>query len=297
MSIDKSQIFEQHRRALEGLAYRMLGSLSEAQDAVQETYITWHKQDSNTLHNYRAWLITVCTRICLNQLKLSYRQREIYIGEWLPEPHFHEFDEGMDTRLEINETLTIALLHVLEKLSPVERAVFLLHDVFDFTFAEIADIVDKSPANCRQLATRARKHIQSSRPRFPATHDEHRTLLDKFTKAAQTCDSDELVSILTEDVELYSDGGGKVEALPDILSGNQNVARFFSGIFSTYRKEKVLLNIVTQKFNSLLGLLIFENEQLTTVLTIECESGYIRRIYAVRNPDKLLNISCNNADC
>jgi RNA polymerase sigma-70 factor, ECF subfamily len=290
MSIDKTQIFELHRQTLEGLAYRMLGNLTEAQDAVQETYIKWHKQDDNTLYNYRAWLITVCTRICLNQLKLSYRQREVYVGEWLPEPLFHEFDEGMDAQLEINETLTIAMLHVLEKLSPVERAVFLLHDVFDIKFTEIANIVDKSSANCRQLATRARKHIQSSRPRFSATQDEHRRLLDKFIMAAQACDIDGLVSLLVEDVELYSDGGGKVEALSNMLSGNQSVAKFFLDIFSTYKKEKVFLDIVTKKFNSLFGLLIFENEQLTTTLTIECESGYIRRIFAVRNPDKLLNI-------
>lgn len=297
MSIDKAQIFERYRQTLEGLAYRMLGNLTEAQDAVQETYIKWHKQDSNTLHNYRAWLITVCTRICLNQLKLSYKQREVYIGEWLPEPLFHQFDEGMNAQLEINETLTMALLHILEKLSPIERAVFLLHDVFDFKFTEIAKIVDKSSANCRQLATRARKRIQSSRPRFSATQDEHRRLLDKFIKAAQACDIDGLVSVLMEDVELYSDGGGKAVALPDILSGNQSVAKFFSGIFSTYKKEKVFLDIVTQKFNSLLGLLIFENEQLTTALSIECESGYIRRIFAVRNPDKLLNVTCDNVGC
>jgi len=293
MFSDKTQIFEQHRRTLEGLAYRMLGTLTEAQDAVQETYLKWHKQDCNALNSYRAWLITVCTRICLNQLKLSYKRREVYVGEWLPEPLFQEYEEGMDAQLEINDTLTMALLQVLEKLSPIERAVFLLHDVFDMSFSEISGIVNKSPTNCRQIATRARKRISDRKPKFAVTQQEHRILLEGFISAAQMCDIDGLISVLVGDVELYSDGGGKVSALPDILFGSRNVAEFFASIFSDYQKQQINVNIVFQKFNSSFGLLLFENGQLTTVLTIECEYNQIIRIFAVRNPDKLCNVPCN----
>jgi len=293
MFSDKTQIFEQHRRTLEGLAYRMLGTLTEAQDAVQETYLKWHKQDCNALNSYRAWLITVCTRICLNQLKLSYKKREVYVGEWLPEPLFQEYEEGMDTQLEINETLTMALLQVLESLSPVERAVFLLHDVFDINFSEISGIVNKSSKNCRQIATRARKHIRYRRPKFAVTQQQHRMLLEGFINAAQACDIDGLISILVDNVELYSDGGGKVSALPDILCGNRNVAEFFASVFSDYQKQKINFNIVFQRFNSSFGLLFFEDGQLTTALTIECDSNQIIRVFAVRNPDKLCNTPYN----
>ncbi len=289
MLTNEIEIFEKHRGTLEGLAYRMLGTLAEAQDAVQETYLKWHKQEIGHIDNHRAWLITVCTRISLNQLKLSYKQREVYVGEWLPEPLFQEFNEGMEAEIEFNESLTIALLHVLEKLSPTERAVFLLHDVFDMKFREIAPIVDKSTENCRQIAKRARKQIRHGRPKFVVSQEEHRRLLDKFITAAQALDSNGLLAILATDVELYSDGGGKVEALPHVLCGKQNIVDFLSKIFINYMKENVSLNIVTQRFNSSIGLLIFENGLLTTALTIECDYSRILRIYAVRNPDKLLN--------
>ncbi|MCE2030287.1 RNA polymerase sigma factor SigJ [Sessilibacter corallicola] len=292
---EKTQVFEQHRNTLEGLAYRMLGSLSEAQDAVQETYLKWHQQNLDSVTNQRAWLVTVCTRICLNQLKLAYKQREVYTGEWLPEPILHCDGNNTDAQLDRDETLTIALLHVLEKLTPVERAVFILREVFELDFSEIAAIVDKTSANCRQLAVRSRKHVQSLRPRFSATEQEHQALIDQFIKAAQSCDINGLISVLKKDVELYSDGGGKVEALPAVLRGRQSVAEFFVRVFRDYQRESTALNIKFTRFNEALGLLIFEHGNLTTALTVECESDCICRIFAVRNPSKLNHKALENS--
>ena len=188
MQADKINVFELHRRTLEGLAYRMLGSLAEAKDAVQETYLKWHDVDASTLHSPRAWLITVCSRIALNQLQSARKQREIYIGEWLPEPFPDEPDESSGdpaTQIEMDDTVSVALLLALETLSPTERAAFLLHDIFDLGFDEVAQALGKSSASCRQLATRARKRIQESRPRFVTTPQEHRQLLDGFMNAAR----------------------------------------------------------------------------------------------------------------
>lgn len=287
MTHDKTHLFEQHRTTLEGLAYRMLGTLSEAQDAVQETYLKWHQQDLSEVNNVRAWLITVSTRICLNQLKRAYKQREVYIGEWLPEPLFENTNQGTSEAIAFNETLTIALLHVLEKLNPTERAVFLLHDVFEMNFSEIARIVNKTDVNCRQIAKRARSRIKSHQPKFTATEAEHQTLLRHFIQAAQACDLNALISLLTPDTALYSDGGGKVEALPKVMHGNQAIAAFFVAIFTRFKKQNIKLSIVEQIFNRSLGLLIYENGSLATVLTIECHQQAIQAIYAVRNPAKL----------
>lgn len=289
MTNNKTQIFEQHRKTLEGLAYQMLGTLSEAQDAVQESYLKWHHQDIAQTNNVRAWLITVCSRICLNQLKRSYKQREVYIGEWLPEPLFDDTQRDASHDAALNDSLNIALLHVLEKLSPTERAVFLLHDVFEINFNEIAGIVDKTAPNCRQIAKRARERVKHNRPRFTTSQTEHQTLLRQFVKAVQACNVDELTAILTPDTALYSDGGGKVEALPNVLQGSQKIAAFFTTIFTNFKKQNIRIQIVEQVFNHSLGVLIYENGLLATALTIACHQQAIQTIYAVRNPEKLLH--------
>lgn len=286
---ERTEIFEKHRRTLEGLAYRMLGTLAEARDAVQETYLKWHETDLDALNNPRSWLITVCSRIALNQLKSARKQREIYIGEWLPEP-FPDVpaDDSDDpaVQTELNDTVSVALLLALEKLSPMERAAFLLHDIFELSFDEIAQALGKSSVNCRQFATRARKRIRENRPRFVATPEEHRLLLDGFMSAVRQHDLENLISLLAADIELYTDGGGKVQALPKILHGAENVASFFVKIFSHFHREGVVIRIKPQRFNNSLGVLIFEDEQLATALTIETHLGHIHRIYAVRNPEK-----------
>lgn len=289
MHDERAEIFEQHRKTLEGLAYRMLGTLAEARDAVQDTYLKWHEVDVVALNSPRAWLITVCSRIALNRLQSARKRREIYIGEWLPEPFPDEparDDCDPAVQAEIDDTVSMALLLTLEKLSPMERAAFLLHDVFELSFDEIAGILGKSGASCRQLATRARKRIGENRSRFIATPEEHRLLLDGFMSAARRHDVQTLASLLADGVELYSDGGGEAQALPAVLRGAGEVARFFVGVFSRYHDEGVSIRTRSQRFNGSLGVLVFEDGQLATALAIEADAGRIGTIYAVRNPNK-----------
>ncbi|MCF6255167.1 MAG: RNA polymerase sigma factor SigJ [Gammaproteobacteria bacterium] len=290
MSDENSLIFEHHRMMLEGLAYRMLGTLSEAQDVVQETYLKWHVADINSLNNPRAWLITVCSRIAMNYLKSARKRREVYVGEWLPEPYLDEKSHNFhdpSVEIEFDDTVSIALLLALEKLSPTERAVFLLHDIFELSFDEISKIIGKNCANCRQLATRARKRVHDSRPRFQTTPKKHQSLFDAFLLAARQLDTSNLTSLLAEHVELYSDGGGKVEALSSILRGAKDVAKFFVSVFSEYKQHGIIIRIQSQRFNGSHGILVFEDDILATALTIETHLGCIIKIYAVRNPSKL----------
>jgi len=293
MPNERTAVFEQHRRTLEGLAYRMLGTLAEAQDAVQETYLKWHEVDPVSLTNPRAWLITVCSRIALNHLKSAKKTREIYVGAWLPEPYPDEY--GYDfldpsVEMEFDDTISMALLLALEKLSPSERAVFLLHDIFELSFDEISVAIGKSGANCRKLATRARIRVSENRPRFQTTSKEHQSLFSAFLTAARQFDTEKLVSLLAEGVELYSDGGGKVDALPAVLRGNKDVAIFLAAVFSNYNQQGVIISTKMQWFNGSLGVLVFEDEQLGTALTIETHNGCINRVYAVRNPSKLSGV-------
>ena len=278
------ETFEQQRHYLEGLAYRMLGTLAEAQDAVQDTYLKWHKQPFDQVDNAKAWLTTVCTRTCLNLLQKAYKKRESYYGEWLPEP---VFSDSMTKSRETDDSLTIAMLRILETLSPTERAVFILHDVFDVDFDEIASILDKTSSNCRKIASRARSHVRRNDARFPVVEEEHSRLLEQFILSAQACDFLALKTMLAEQAQLYSDGGGKVQALPELMLGSDDIARFFSQVFAQYAEEKTKIDVVFQRFNHSQGLLLFENERLTTAITIECHNNQIEKLFAVRNPDKL----------
>ncbi len=287
MSDESTLLFEQNRRTLEGIAYRMLGELSGALDIVQETYLKWREVDVSTVHSPRAWLITVCSRIALNQLKSARVRRELYVGEWLPEPFPDQLSQDPRVQLELDDTVSVALLLALERLSPLERAAFLLHDVFNLSFDEIANTLGKSNANCRQLATRARKRIREQRPRFQTTPEEHQRLLKAFIGAARQGDLNRLISLLSNNVELYSDGGGKVEALPDILCGADNVARFFVSVFARYQQQTIAIQTLSLWFNGSPGILVYENGRLATALTIDIQTAHIHRLYAIRNPDKL----------
>lgn len=287
MAIDKTQIFEEHRRTLEGIAYRMLGTLADARDVVQDTYLKWNEVDAATLRSPRAWLITVCSRQALNLLQSARRQRETYVGEWLPEPLPEGAAFDLSARLELDESISIALLYVLEKLSPGERAAWLLHDVFDLGFDEIAAILGKTPENCRQLAARGRKRVHEGRPRFQATPEEHRNLLTAFFDAARQGSLEQLTGLLSGKVELYADGGGRAEAAADMLCGAETVSAFFVEVFRKYAARGVAIRPQLCWFNGLPGLLVFEDDRLATALTLEIDEGRIRRIFAIRNPDKL----------
>lgn len=287
MAIDKTVVFEQNRRTLEGIAYRMLGTLADARDVVQDTYLKWNAADVSAVLSPRAWLITVCSRTALNLLQSARRRRESYVGEWLPEPLPQDASFDHAARMELDESVSVALLVALEKLSPTERAAWLLHDIFDLGFDEVAAIVGKTPENCRQLASRARRRVQAGRPRFQATPEEHHKLLSAFFDAAREGRLESLRGLLAHQVELHADGGGRAEAVVETLCGRGVVGQFLIDVFKSYAARGVAIRSQPCWFNGFPGLLVFENDGLATALTLEVDQGRIHRIYAIRNPEKL----------
>jgi len=280
-----TRIFEEHRRLLEGLAYRMLGTLADAKDVVQETYLRWSSISTETIQNPKAWLTTVCSRIALDTMKSARAQRETYYGTWLPEPYIDEDVTDPGEYAAIDDSVSVALMVILEKLSPAERATFILHEVFAHSFGEISEILGKTEPSCRKLASRARGRIQSEHSRFQASKAEHDRLLKAFVEAATSGNFANLNSILLNGVELYSDGGGKAQAVKDILVGSEKVTRFFAGVWRNCSER--LIEFAPHYYNGTPGLLIYQEGALVTAISISIEDGAISRIYAIRNPDKL----------
>jgi RNA polymerase sigma-70 factor (ECF subfamily) len=289
--------FEPHRRRLRGLAYRMLGSMADAEDAVQEAYLRWHATDRSVVADPRAFLMTTITRICLDVLTSARVRREQYVGPWLPEPVLDTAALAPDSRTELAEDLSIALLLTLERLSPLERAAFLLHDVFDFSFAEVARALDRSEAACRQLATRARAHVRAAKPRGTAMPPErteeidakHSQLISAFVAASRSGDLEALTHLLASDVRVVTDGGGKVAAALNVLEGPDRVARFLVGVASKGWRDDFTLRFAT--INGLPGLIVEAPEGLVQTSAFDIEGDAIRAVYVVRNPDKLRHLS------
>ena len=219
--------FEELRPRAFAIAYRMLGSVSEAEDVVQEAYLRLHRaeQEGERIESPRAYLSTVVTRLAIDQLRSARARRETYVGEWLPEPLLADPEADPARQAEVADSLSLAFLVLLESLSPEQRAVFLLREVFDYPYERIAEIVGKSEANVRQLAVRARRHVEERRTRFDASREQREQLADRFFAAAQEGDLPALEALLAEDVELHGDGGGKVPALARALFGRSRVAR------------------------------------------------------------------------
>lgn len=283
---EKTILFEGNRRLLEGLAYRMLGTLADAQDVVQETYLKWRDADLARIENARAWLVTVCSRLSLNVLHSARARRESYVGPWLPEPYLDDRAINPAERARVDDSVSVALMLALENLSPAERAAFLLSEIFDYSFDEIAAILGKSSAACRKLASRARTSLKAEKPRFAATPDEHQRLVGAFLQAARSGDLDTLKSLLADSVELHSDGGGKVSAVPEILHGLDAVSHFFLKIGPAHWAAPSVA-IVPHWFNGVPGVLIYNHGQLNTALSASIADGRITGLYALRNPDKL----------
>jgi RNA polymerase sigma-70 factor (ECF subfamily) len=293
--------FELYRRRLLGLAYRMLASMADAEDAVQEAYLRWHGADRDKVSDPRAFLMTTTTRICLDMLTSARARREEYVGPWLPEPVLDTAALAPDSRTELAEDLSIALLLTLDRLSPLERAAFLLHDVFDFSFSEVATALDRSAPACRQLAARARAHVRATRPRGvnapPARPGEidakHAQLLSAFMAATQAGDLKALTQLLASDVRIVTDGGGTVRAALEVIDGAERAARF---IVDATRKRadawwredfKMRFAII----NGLPGLIVDAPEGPVQTAAIEIEGDVIRAMYVVRNPDKLRHLA------
>jgi RNA polymerase sigma-70 factor, ECF subfamily len=297
MTTDPSASFEPHRRRLLGLAYRMLGSMAEAEDAVQEAYLRWHAADRARIGEPKAFLMTTTTRICLDVLKSARVRREEYVGPWLPDPVTDTAALAPDAETELAEDLSVALLLALERLSPLERAAFLLHDVFDFSFAEVADALDRNEAACRQLAARARTHVREVRPAgaIPpraasgAVDPKHAALVSAFMSASRSGDVDALMRILASDAKVVTDGGGKVAAALNVIEGADRVAAFLSGVVRKGWTDDLSVRFDT--LNGLPGVLVSGPGGLVQTTAFEIEHGLIKAIYVVRNPDKLRHLA------
>lgn len=281
--------FEPHRRRLMGIAYRMLGSLSEAEDVVQEAWLRWHGADRAGLREPGAWLTRVVTRLCLDQIKSARSRRETYVGPWLPEPVLDDAAIAPDAASERAQDISVAFLLALERLSPLERAAFLLHDVFDMDFADIAQALGREEAACRQLASRARIHIKDARPRFPVPQADGERLVQAFLAASASGDTAAFARLLSADALVRTDGGGKRIAARNIVSGRDRVARFFSGASRKYGWAG--WQVQRQPINGMPGLVMTEPDGSLQTVAFQIADGAITAVYIVRNPEKLMHLS------
>jgi RNA polymerase sigma-70 factor (ECF subfamily) len=272
-----------YRRRLLGLAYRMLGSRTDAEDVVQDAYLRF--VDAQDVRNPEAFLVTVVTRLCLDRLKSAKAQREIYVGPWLPEPVFDTDGLSAEAATEFANDLSFALLLALDRLSPLERAAFLLHDVFEIPFAEIAAMIGRSEPACRQLATRARRAVRDERPAPTATPDDHALLLKAFMEAVASGDLSQLTGLLREDAVAVTDGGGRKSAALNPIMGADKVARFFIGVAGKIAGRDIRTE--PAMINGSIGALLYLDGELDHSLSIAIDGDRIAAIYLVRNPDKL----------
>jgi len=280
--------FDQYRSLLFSVAYRMLGSVADAEDMLQETFIRWRQASEEKIRSPRAFLVTIISRLCINHLQSARVQREEYVGQWLPEPIVT--DPGSDPLelIRVDESLSMAFLVMLERLTPIERAVFLLREIFEYEYSEIASALGQSEVNCRQILGRARKHVRAMRPRFKASQQKKSDLLERFLKATSVGDLDGLVALLANDAVLHSDGGGKALAVPNLIRGVDKVAR---GVLGSLQRlvPRDLVSRVTQ-INGEPGVLSYRNGKPYSVLTFEISEDRIRVIYILTNPVKLAHL-------
>jgi RNA polymerase sigma-70 factor (ECF subfamily) len=287
-SESRGALFEQHRRRLLSLAYRMLGSKADAEDMVQETYLRWHKVNVNDIRSPEAWLVSVTTRLCIDRLRVVAQERESYPGQWLPEPLVIDPMPSPAEELELAADLGMAFMTLLERLMPAERAAFLLHDVFDCSYAEIARILDKNETACRQMISRARDRVRRDKPRFEASEQDRRQLIENFMAAIEADNEQELISLFTESVTLTSDGGGKVPAARKIISGPARISRLFRVVG---RKLRGRLKYSPCLINGEIGMVSLLDGIPFSATSFAIDGGRIEAIYQLLNPDKLKAIA------
>ena len=284
---NQGEAFEHYRVLLFSLAYRMTGSASDAEDLVQETYLRYQANESSEIVSLKAYLTTIITRLALNYLKSARLAREQYMGAWLPEPILTSEDGGFPlAALEQQEALSLAFLRLLEALSPPERAVFLLHEVFDYPFDEVGVMLEKNPANCRQIFHRARQALRDKRARFEPEPRRQRQLLLSFLSASQAGNMAALTSLLAQDVVTWSDGGGKAQASLKPIYGQQAVARTWDYWLGPARANQPL-TFALAEINGSPALLCWDEGSLAIVLSLTLSPGGIQEIYALLNPEKL----------
>ena len=276
--------FEQHRSFLVGLAYRMLGSVTDAEDIVQDAFLRWREADHATIEHPRAYLARVVSRLCLDRMKSATARREQYVGTWLPEPLVTE------PAAPLAEDLSVALLLTLERLSPLERAAFLLHDVFDMDYADVAAALERSEAACRQLAARAREHVRDTRPRFAADTDAQTRLADAFHAALTTGDISRIAQLLADDAVLYSDSGGKRRyVMNQPIHGKDKILRIFAGAAGKRAMPRPD-EIERTRINGMPGFILRTAEGIETI-ALEIDGDRLAAVYVVANPDKLRHLA------
>jgi RNA polymerase sigma-70 factor (TIGR02957 family) len=278
--------FTQHRPRLMAIAYRMLGSRADAEDVVQDAWLRWSNSNPQNLESEEAWLVTVTTRIAIDKLRQAKQEREKYPGFWLPEPLLD--DDSPERMLELAGDVSLAFLAVLERLTPDERAAFLLREVFDADYPDVAHTLGKSEAACRQLVSRARAQIRNERTRFNVSRDEHLRLLEKFAAAARTGRLSEIRALISEDATLVSDGGGVVPSFGKVLAGAQRLAGYF---YAVVRRHGPELELRIASINGVPGLLRFVDGKLDSVQSVRFEDDLVAEVYVQRNPVKLSRIA------
>jgi len=275
-----TETYESLRPLAFSIAYRMLGSVSEAEDVVQESLLRLHRAED--VEHPKAFVATVVTRLSIDELRSARVRRETYVGPWLPEPVL------TDSRPD-DESVSMALLVTLEALTPVERAVFLLHDVFDYGYDEIAEIVGKTRENCRQLAVRARRHVEARRPRFEPSREQREALAARFFEAIREGDLDGLVNLLAEDAVATGDGGGKAAARKTPLHGGAKIARFMLGLMRLAERDAYEFDFC--EVNGRPGALIRQDGRVISALSLEIADGKVTEFLSVANPDKLHHLT------
>jgi RNA polymerase sigma-70 factor (ECF subfamily) len=291
MNAPDANEFENYRRLMFSIAYRMLGSATEAEDIVQEAYLRYQAVAPGTINSPKAFLSTIVTRLCLNQLQSARVQRETYIGPWLPEPIFTETDERANPQhqAEMHDSISFAFLMLLEELTPLERAVFLLRETFDYEYDDIATIVGKEPAACRQVFSRAKKHVAEGKPRFTPAPEAHSRLLSQFIQAAGSGDLAGLTALLSKDVTMWADGGGKARgAATHPLHGREAVARF---VLASTRYLPTGSQPEVADINGELAMILRDGGKAFAVVSITADDEQVREIRVVGNPDKLIWVS------
>ncbi len=281
------EIFKRHRQRLFGIAYRMLGTRADAEDIVQEAYLRWHKADADEIETPEAWLVTITTRLSIDRLRVLAKERESYVGPWLPEPLLTDKIYTPEEQLEFADNLSLAFLALLERLSPTERAAFLLREVFEVSYAEVARVVGRNETACRQLVHRARTRIRSDKPRFDASDSDKKKLIEKFIAATKAGDEATLLTLFAEDARLTSDGGGKVVAARKTIEGRRKIARLYAQLG---KKGAALFETEIHFINGELGAVTSAFGQIFAATVFEIENEKISRVYQVMNPEKLKDL-------
>src|SRR6266508_1666440 len=287
----RREVYDDLRPLLFSIAYRIVSSVSEAEDIVQEAFLRFHRAQSEgaDIDSPRAWLSTVTTRLAINQVRSARARRETYVGTWLPEPLLTEPATDASVHAETADSLSMAFLVLLESLSPVERAVFLLREVFDYDYAEIAKIVQRSEDNCRQLYVRARRHIDEGRPRFEASREQRDELARRFFAAARLGDTKALVEMLAADVVVYGDGGGRAPSWAEPIYGRERVAKLMAGTLAQI--ARLGGSVVTTELNGQPGVLFVDEEgRIAAVMSLEIADDVVQTIRGITNPDKLAHL-------